>query len=247
VYLNISKTKLSVSKDLLPDHLYLGVKNEIKGIQDIYSKIHTEAKTNKLFHNLYDNIIQESYISYLSNYKNNIISFSKPQRISLSVTQEVYNKLYEKYIDIDPFSIEVEENVKSIERFRKEYIPTLDRYYNINYTVGKEILPGAILPLKFDLVGKNEVEVFAKSIDLERRRYNVEHDINSFYPIKDLSPLSTKFIVTKEPDKRFMTQHNIWKNLRDTSWLEYIDISEVERLEDYAKSHQVEPISKESN
>jgi len=59
---------------------------------------------------------------------------------------------------------------------------------NVNITVDNTILKDAIIPLKFDLVGKNDYEVYAKSIDLERRKYNVEHDVNAFYPIKDLSP-----------------------------------------------------------
>jgi len=239
IFLSISKTKLSITKELLPDYMYHGVKNEIKGIQGTYNKF---VKDNSLFQNEKPELLTESHINYLSNYKNNVVGFSTPQKMSIQVDKVVFNKLYTQFIDNELFEIEIDENSKSIEKFRRDFVPQLSHYYNVNFTVDNTILEDAIIPLKFDLVGKNEVGVFAKSIDLERRKYNVEHDVNAFYPIKDLSPESKKFIISAEPQKRYASQHQIWKNLRNSKWLEYVDVSEAEKLQEYAKTHDVEPL-----
>lgn len=244
VFLSISKTKLSISKELLPKYMYNGVKNEIEGIQRTYKKF---VKDNSLFKDEKPKLLTESYINYLSNYKNNIVSFSTPQKMSIEINNEIFNKLYMQFIDDELFAIDINEDTKSIEKFRRDFVPQLSHYYNVNFTVDNTILKDAIIPLKFDLVGKNDVEVFVKSIDLERRKYNVEHDVNAFYPIKDLSPESKKFIISAEPQKRYASQHQIWKNLRNSKWLEYVDVSEAEKLQEYAKTHDVEPLVKVEN
>ncbi len=243
VFLGISKNKLSIVKDLLPTHLYQGIKNEIRGIQELCNKEQQESKI-ALFSKVELPELQANYISYLNNYKNNIISFSAPQSISSEINHKIFNILFEKFIDDKIYATEKEGN-NSIETFRREFIPTLKHFFNTNITIGSDIFLGAISPLKFDLAGKNEIPVFVKSIDLERRKYNVEHDINFLYPLKNLSPESKKFIVTKEPHQNFGVQHEIWQNLKNSDWLEYIDISEVDKLREYAELHHVVPLFKE--
>jgi len=248
IFLSISKTKLSITKELLPDYMHYGIKNEIKGIQATYDKFiknNIFIENNAVFfQSEKPKLFTESYINYLSNYKNNVVSFSAPQKMSIEVDNKIFNKLYTQFVDDELFAIDINEDAKSIEKFRREFIPQLSSYYNVNITVDNTILKDAIIPLKFDLVGKNDYEVYAKSIDLERRKYNVEHDVNAFYPIKDLSPKSKKFIISAEPDKKYQIQHQIWKNLRDSNWLEYLDISEAEKLREYAQAHNVEPLIK---
>lgn len=240
VFLSISKTKLFALKNLMPDYMYEGAKNEAEGIQNTYNKF----VENNRFQDEPPKLFTESYIHYLSNYKNNLVSFSSPQKMSVQVSKDNFEKMYSQLIDDESFTIKNNEDAKSIETFRRDFVPQLSSYYNVNFTVDNTILKNAIIPLKFDLAGKNEHEVFAKSIDLERRKYNVEHDVNAFYPIKDLSPKSKKFIVTAEPDKKYKIQHQIWENLRRANWLEYIDISEAEKLREYAQTHHVEPLIK---
>lgn len=163
-------------------------------------------------------------------------------RLSITANVTIFDKLYTKYVDETPFALEAEAEIKSIERFRREYVQNLSSYYNIHRSVGRDILPDAILPLKIDLIGKNDVYVFAKSIDLERRRYNVEHDVNAFYPLKNLAKSAHKFLISKESEKQYQEQHQIWTNLRNANWLEYVDVSETERLEAYAQEHGVLPV-----
>jgi len=256
-FLSISKAKISIAKELLDGDLYEGLKNEIKGIQQTYNQF--KDKENLLDKSSFS--IDKTYINYLSNYKNNVLNFSRLKKIEMTANQDFFHSLYVKFIDskgiklknnnqsylVENYSPLLKDNnsqLNSVEKFRKNYSSKLKKYYNVNLIVDNKILPDAISPIKFDLVGQNEVKVFAQSIDLERRKYNVEHDVNTFYQIKDLSPNSKKFIISKEPNKRFKLQHQIWGNLKSSEWLEYVDISEVERLKQYAEKHEVEPLLK---
>lgn len=241
-FLNLSKSKLSITRALLPQHIFNGLKDEIRDIQIAYRNFKEKAKENVLFDNPYKGLIEESYISYLSKYKNNVVIFSKPQKIDIQLTPNIVTSLYHKFVDEEHFTLEENHYENSIEKYRKEYLPNLSSYYNTNRIIDRKTIPDVIIPMKFDLVGKNEIEVFAKSIDLERRTYNVEHDVNGFYPLKNLKEKAKKFFISKEPDKKYETQHQIWQTLRSANWLEYVDISEVERLEKYAKEHQVLPL-----
>lgn len=246
VFFEYSKTKLSVCKDLLQEYVYHAVKMELASVRNSVLNFKKDQEINHLFKGDTEsqfNFFDESHISYLSNYKNNLLVFSKPQKLSIDVDVNIFNTLYEKYIDSDPYSKGAEEGMTSFEKFKREELPKLRKYYNTNYTVDKDILPGALLPLKFDLVGKNDFKVFGKAIDLERRKYYVEHDVNALYPLENLSPDSKKFIISQEPEKHFHMQHQIWKNLKNSDWWEYVDLSEIDKLEEYAIEHNVEPIA----
>ena len=109
IFLKVSKTKISVTKDLLREHAHLAVKNEIQAIQEAVEaeiKSTSDSKEGKQADNLLfsdsRSIIKESYISYLSDYKYNMVSFSKPQKLSLDVDRDLFDKLYEKYVDENP-------------------------------------------------------------------------------------------------------------------------------------------------
>ena len=78
-FLHLSKSKLSITRALLPQHIFNGLKDEIRDIQIAYRNFKEKAKENVLFENPYKGLIEESYISYLSKYKNNVVIFSKPQ------------------------------------------------------------------------------------------------------------------------------------------------------------------------
>ena len=45
--------------------------------------------------------LEESYVSYLSTYGNNLLSFSPPKAIEVAVNQEVFTTLFTKYVHTD--------------------------------------------------------------------------------------------------------------------------------------------------
>ncbi len=51
------------------------------------------------------------------------------------------------------------------------------------------------------------------------------------------------FLISSEPNKnKFPSQHDIWNSIRNWNDSEYIDISESQKIEDYATQHGVVPL-----
>ncbi|MCF8247224.1 MAG: hypothetical protein K9J37_14715 [Saprospiraceae bacterium] len=242
LYLGFSKNKLEVVSQLLPTDVFRGLRFNVKNFQQV--AVENEGNrtlfTNHLtvVENLNATIFSESYLGYLSNYKNNIISVSAPNSISIAPTQEVFERLFKKLVDEQGVYIAKKIAQRSFSKIRESAI--LKERFNYDVEVTQQLFPNLIVPVKIDLVGENEIPTFVKLVDLERRKNYIANDVTSFNFVRDAIPDSKRFIVSREPLKAiFPQQHQIWNNLRSTKWFEYIDITEVERLEEYAQIHQV--------
>jgi hypothetical protein len=52
-----------------------------------------------------------------------------------------------------------------------------------------------------------------------------------------------KFVISSEPDKiKYPQQHYFWNEIRNQKKHTFIDVSELEIIEEYAKTHQVKPL-----
>ena len=60
--------------------------------------------------------------------------------------------------------------------------------------------------------------------------------------IKRALPNAKQFVVGFEPDKHLEINHRIWNNVRQTSEFEYVDVSEAEKITEYAVIHGVIPL-----
>jgi len=96
-----SKRKLFAAKPLLEDHEYKFIKKYIASVIKIVA---VSGKTQYLCKNFgitenNSEIINESYLSYLSIYSKNVVWFSKPLPIDVEVNQQNFNILFRKLID----------------------------------------------------------------------------------------------------------------------------------------------------
>ena len=102
--------------------------------------------------------------------------------------------------------------------------------------------PRLILPVKMDLMGKNEKEVFAQSIDMTKTLRSIENGVADLLHINRALPNAKQFIIASEPDKSNEVNHRVWDNIRDLNEFEYVDLSESEKITDYALKHGVIPL-----
>ncbi|NJL76550.1 MAG: hypothetical protein HC892_17565 [Saprospiraceae bacterium] len=112
----------------------------------------------------------------------------------------------------------------------------------MDYYLDASHIPNLPAPIKVDLAGKNDAEVYVMGIDLERRIDYVSKDVYAFYYLNRVTPRAKRFLVSAEPSASFPMQFQTWQDLRRSSEFEYLDISEVEKLEIYAQEHGVKPI-----
>jgi len=62
-------------------------------------------------------IFREDYFGYLSRYAQNLVTYSEPTRIDVELGDQVFQKLFEKFIF--KFPLTVKHTIKPIEKARK--------------------------------------------------------------------------------------------------------------------------------
>ena len=239
-----SSSKLSVIHKLISKDVYKATQNYLKLIESSVTSNETISSNKNEFQfkieNKYDRLFSEQYIEYLSRYNNNLISFSKPNFIDLEANEQIFNLLFNKFVDIEEIAGKVV--IKRIDRFKKQYYPVVRSFFNIEQEINPTQYAGLFTPVKIDLMGKNEIEVFGQSIDFEKKVYAIECNIGNLLQLKRALPNAKQFVIGYEPDKIMDINHRIWENIRQSSEFEYIDISEADKITEYAISHGVTPL-----
>ncbi|MDE3212587.1 MAG: hypothetical protein KGM98_05075 [Bacteroidota bacterium] len=253
VYFSFSKNKLQVSKELLPSPSYKILKEILENIE---KKVETDnlnpidKKRFRIFKSrIADHLFSHSYVSYLSNYSNNVISFSKPKEIHLEINEENFLSLFNKYIDYIIVSTEVIQKLKPAEYIKKQYGERIKAHYDFNKELTHDQVENLITPVRIDFAGKNEIDVFAQTIDMEAGPGTVANHINAFIQLLTTYQKNNKrmkdFLIAKEPAiESFPKQHDIWNQLRNSGILNYLDLSESEEIIIYAEKHGVVPLTK---
>lgn len=253
VYFSFSKNKLQVSKELLSNSSYKILKEVLESIE---RKVETDnlklsdKKKFKIYKNrITDNTFSTSYISYLSKYSNNVISFTNPKEIYLEINNQNFSSLFRKYIDDIIEAAEVEPKQKPVEYIKTQFGEKIKEHYDFNKEVTHEQVQNLIAPVRIDFAGRNEIDVYAQTVDMEAGPGTVANHINAFVQLKTTYQKNNiqmqDFFIAKEPARElFPKQHDMWNQLRNSDILNYLDLSESEAIITYAEQHGVVPITR---
>jgi hypothetical protein len=95
---DFSENRLSLLNSLVDKETKKFVKQYLKSIESIIKKIDVNQDQLTIHEETGKNlIINEPYISYLSVYNQNVISFSKPVSIDVRIEEKIFSKLFEIY------------------------------------------------------------------------------------------------------------------------------------------------------
>lgn len=244
VFFNFSKNKLAAAKSLLSSNAYKSLKDALYNINATAENQHLEEHSNTITARK-SNTFSKSYIEYLSRYNNNILSFSTPKEIELDATIDIFSKLYRKFIDNSTI-IEKKPFTNYIQRFKQEKHLILSKHFNIDRKVTNKEIPNLIVPVTVTFIGQNEVPTFVQSLDFEKRTDFLSNDISEILYLqrafKDENKDSVAMSIINEPDRiKFPQQHEIWRQLRNTSGITHYDISEADAVIEYAEKQNVKP------
>lgn len=247
VFFRHSPYKLSIIQKLTNKETLKATHTYLKLIEEaVYSKKAFYSKADLLeikAESKYDRLFSEQYIEYLSRYNNNLVSFTSPNFIELEGTDHLFDLLYNKFIgDFDNEKEQEQEQVKYIELLKKEFYPRVKPYFNIEKEITSTQFASLITSVKVDLMGKNEIKVFGQSIDFEKKNNSIEYTVGNLLQIKRAFPDAKQFVIGFEPNKNLEVNHRIWENIRQISDFDYVDISDVERITEYAIEHGVTPL-----
>lgn len=250
VFFEYSKNKLNAARTLLSENAYMSLKDALKSIG---TSVDMQLKANKAYEMDFEkkSPLTMGYIEYLSRYNNNILAFSSPKVIELEANSSNFSNLYKKYIDNTAVKKE-DQFLTAIKPFIVSKRDILLRHFNIDEEITYREIPNLIVPVTVTLIGQNEVATFVQSLNLEKRTDKITNDISEILFLQKAFSTSHKgsvaMAITQEPDKKlFPKQHDIWQQLRNAKDILNYDISEVEKVIDYAEQHDVRPFLKEAD
>lgn len=245
VHFHYSKTKLTILQRLVSKDVSTAALNYLKMIErSVASNVRLNKSLDEMdiqLDNKYKHIFNDKYIQYLSRYNNNLITFTNTNYLDIEGTKEIFQTLFSKLVDDSAFE-EPEEKNKIIGCFKKEYFPRVKSYFSIEKKIDSTLYPLLLTPVKMDLMGKNKIEVFAQTFDFEKELRSIEYNVGNLLQIIRAIPMAKQFVIGYEPSKQNKINHRVWNNIRKSSDFDYVDISESERIEDYAKTHGVTPL-----
>jgi hypothetical protein len=246
-YFKFSSDKLSAFKGILSNERYGLVKSYLKSIdKEIVSD--NIVDSDKLFikRDFKNDWINESYLVYLSRYSNNIIQFSEPKTIDVDLNDNTFKRIFEKYIFkfSEDVNVQPELNVHSI--VKKQLFPKIQKRVNIEKTLTSDDFKNLFAPIEIDFIGVNGIPVAGQTIDFEKSHYYLENDVTRFVSLTKAIELEGDsrgkyFVLGREPQKRVNKNHLLWEHIRDTEFLEFVDICEVGIIEDYIQKNNVRP------
>jgi len=244
-YFKYSSTKLSVIKGLLNNQSHSILKDYLKSLD---KEINQKENLNDSIIYENNNWVNESYISYLSKYSNNLIQFSKPTDIKIELSKDSFKLLFEKYIY--KFEEEISETVdlnNVFEKVRKYLYPAIADKVNIERTITSNDFENLFASIEVNFIGKNGAPVSGHTFDFEKKHYFLENDLTRYVSLTKAIDLDIKeagkyFVLGREPQKAIDKNHSLWRQIRDSDFLEFVDIDEVGIIEDYIINNNVSPL-----
>jgi len=194
----------------------------------------------KRFHR---SVFTERYLKYLSSYQNNLLIVDPPRKISLPATEETFNKLYMR--NVDATGRWKAERVRQERRFAEiKSREDIRDHFRIDVTIDRDVAPSIRIPVRVDLAGRNELLTVAKFVDTDRPTRFTNQDAHAFNSLLIDTPEAKHWLVSSEPNKVTSPEHHYaWKNLYEAFRGYYLDLKDVEEIEQYAEAHHVEPLT----
>lgn len=243
--------KLEALKAILPTEAYSLARTLIKNLDSQLSNTAIDVGRSGYQINLESSkqaFIEKSYLSYLSTYGNNLLTFSEPKTIDIPTTHETFVQLFRKYIHSSWEPTQRQPIHRSIVKHIREVLyPKVKDRVNVDAIITTEMVPGLVAPTKVNLAGRNEVNMIGQIVDFEKKKpSSLADDINRVLALvrafEEKDAKGKYFIIGREPNRKLSEQHSIWENVRDLPTLDFVSDSETDRIDEYIEEHNVQPL-----
>ena len=249
VFFHYSKAKLSVVGSLFSSSAQDLAKSALTSVQQA-------AKDNAIQNErlLFDEEDKKSshfsiaYLNYLNRYNNNLIQFSEPEPIQVTLNKEIFERLFQKFIfDTETFDAPKKPRInnKTTAEY-KSFLHQVSPFVNTNFRLSRDIIPDLIMPQQVDMIGKNGAYNIAHKIDFNTGGKTLTDNLNAFMHLawitnQNSAKESKRFILGNEPAPN-SENHNLWKHVRDSKLIEYVPFDEREQILDHFQRTGVKPI-----
>ncbi len=247
VKFKISDTKLGIVKQLIPIQNYSFLKSYFKNLNN---DLNFEFDNNDLLNIKKDvphNWVNEKYFSYLHRYSNNIVKFSEPKEIDINFDDATFLKLYESYVfsnDEEIISKKSKEDIVKI--VRTKLYSKIKTKVNLDVDVKPSDFKELISPVNVNFIGENGQIVAGQTIDFSKRYVDLERDLTKYISFTKAVDYEKGgghyFLVGNEPKKSLAQKnHSIWKHIYESNIVDYVPLSETDKIKDYIDLKGVHP------
>lgn len=248
-YFKYSSEKLSIFKHIIDDESYGFVKSYVKSIEkEIGVKSNSSNTLFKQKEGHY-NWVNKSYIAYLSRYSNNIIQFDSPKTIDVELNNNTFKKIFEKYIFNYTENLKVNIPIDIHLKVKDNLLPKIKSRVNIERTLTSEDFENLFAPIEIDFIGINGIPVAGQTVNFEKNHHNLENDVTRFISLtkaielegQGRNNLGKYFVLGREPQKVMDKNHSLWEQIKGSDFLEFVDIDEVDIVQEYIEKNNVKP------
>jgi hypothetical protein len=237
-----SHEKLTLAKRLLSDDGYRLVKSYLSSIEArLTDKINISDSRSS---------VHQSYLEYLSNYSNNLVSFTKPQQIDIPLDQSTFDKVFAKFVFKSTEKTVEPSVVSDMSLVKATFIPKVEKRVNVDIELKADELDFIVFNQRIDMIGENERPVLNQFVDFDSSPSTLKQKINNYIslikPFDLYSGKESKFFMVGDEPAKTTPQHQVWKHLKESTLiskgaLELVTSQELEKLELYLEEHNVRP------
>lgn len=239
-----SSEKLLAVKGLMEPERYNLIKSYLKSLENTINVIE-DAPIG--ITSLKREWVTESYIGYLSKYSNNLIQFSEPKYIDIEFSFENFKRVFEKYVYAYEINLEIIQHESIYTKVKNILYPKIDTHVNLDMTLNSSHFENLFAPIEVNFIGVNGIPVAGQTIDFTKKHYFLENDITRFVSLTKAIEIEDKkykgqyYVLGCEPETKNMKNHLLWEQIRDSEFLEFVDINEVGVVEEYIEKNNVRP------
>lgn len=247
VWFRYSGKKLSLMRQFFTDEAFQLLKTSLKNIESTVNSFHSNDETSneyKLFNFSGENhhVFSLEYMRYLSRYCNSTLNFNEPVKIDIEASDNLFEHLYNEFVYVET---EETKRISTIEAVKTSLYPSIKQHVNWAQHIETGSIPGLILPVEIDFIGKNEKPVVGKITDFSQPNYNLDASLAHLFVLMKALELSNKsgnyFVIGDEPDKQYAKQHKTWQEVQNSRFLDFVPYNETQRIKDYMQTHDVKP------
>lgn len=245
-YFKYSLDKINAVKGIINSDKLQLAKNYLKALE---SEVNFEDENTFFDKELLNQShwINEKYLNYLSRYSNNKVQFSPPKIIDIEFTESNFKKIFEKYVFKFNDLVVHQEIMPSVYNQVKETLyPTIENKVNLDITLTSNNFENLFVEIEVNFLGLNGSPVAGQTFDFAKKHYTLENEVARYVSLSKALDLEGNesgkyFVLGKEPDKSIEKSHKLWEQIRDTHFLEFIDLDEIEQIENYINEKGVRP------
>ena len=244
-YFRHSPEKFASLKQIMPSVQYKGMKSIVLGLEH-YIKGDGHLPINLMpDYQKEKPYLSKAYFSYLNKYSNNIVLFSNVYDIDIELNQKNFDDLFNLFVYSGIEDKNKNHTINSLVQTKKSLIKKIENHVNVEIELNITNIPTIEIPTKVWFIGKNDRIVMGEAVEFDHNITHVKNALRNYmYLIDRLDSSKSEaeyFLVGKEPSKE-EENHKIWDDIRNLSKINYVDASEIERIDHYMEEHNVMPL-----